>query len=313
MRSSFSPAVYFAATCSRAVAIALSVLFAGCGQVWNDPYPAADRSENILYRSFAERPKTLDPARAYASDEWNFVQQIYEPPLQYHYLKRPYELVPQAADSMPEVRYIGADGATLPANAPASSIAFTDYVIHLRKDMRYQPHPAFAVDRSGRARYLNMTEAEVKKYHALTDFADTGTRPVFASDYLYQVKRLAHPRLNSPVYSHLAEYIVGLKELGDRLKLENDKIVSAHSAKYGPADRALPWLDLREFDLPGFQVINERNYRIRIKGKYPQFIYWLAMPFFAPMPFEAERFYSQRGMSDGRNITLDWFPIGSGP
>ena len=37
------------------------------------------------------------------------------------------------------------------------------------------------------------------------------------------------------------------------------------------------------------------------------------MPFFAPMPYEADRFYSQRGMNDGRNLTLDWFPVGTGP
>jgi ABC-type transport system substrate-binding protein len=37
------------------------------------------------------------------------------------------------------------------------------------------------------------------------------------------------------------------------------------------------------------------------------------MPFFAPIPFEAERFYSQRGMNDGRNLTLNWYPVGTGP
>ncbi|MCK5669014.1 MAG: ABC transporter substrate-binding protein, partial [Gammaproteobacteria bacterium] len=34
--------------------------------------------------------------------------------------------------------------------------------------------------------------------------------------------------------------------------------------------------------------------------------------FFAPMPWEADAFYSQAGMSD-RNITLDWYPLGTGP
>jgi ABC-type transport system substrate-binding protein len=36
------------------------------------------------------------------------------------------------------------------------------------------------------------------------------------------------------------------------------------------------------------------------------------MPFFSPMPWEAEAFYGQPGMKE-RNITLDWYPIGSGP
>ena len=41
-------------------------------------------------------------------------------------------------------------------------------------------------------------------------------------------------------------------------------------------------------------------------------MYWLAMPFFAPIPWEAERFYSQKGLSE-KNITLDWYPVGTGP
>jgi hypothetical protein len=63
-----------------------------------------------LYSSFAERPKHLDPARAYSSNEYTFIAQIYEPPLQYHYLKRPYQLIPLTASQMPQVLYYNADG-----------------------------------------------------------------------------------------------------------------------------------------------------------------------------------------------------------
>ena len=79
----------------------LLLRLAGCGEVWNDPYPAADRGQNVLYSVFAERPKHLDPAQSYASDEFAFTRQVYEPPLQYHYLKRPYELIPLTAAEIP--------------------------------------------------------------------------------------------------------------------------------------------------------------------------------------------------------------------
>jgi ABC-type transport system substrate-binding protein len=36
------------------------------------------------------------------------------------------------------------------------------------------------------------------------------------------------------------------------------------------------------------------------------------MPFFAPVPQEVDQFYSQPGMKQ-RNITLDWYPVGTGP
>ncbi len=66
------------------------------------------------------------------------------------------------------------------------------------------------------------------------------------------------------------------------------------------------------FPLAGAEVVDRYTYRIRIKGKYPQFIYWLAMPFFAPVPWEADVFYAQPGMAE-KNLTLDWQPVGTGP
>jgi ABC-type transport system substrate-binding protein len=77
---------------------ALLFMLAGCGEVpLNSPYPAAERTANTLYAAFAARPKHLDPAIAYSSNEYVFLHQVYEPPLQYHYLRRPYTLVPLTA------------------------------------------------------------------------------------------------------------------------------------------------------------------------------------------------------------------------
>ena len=69
--------------------LAFAVFLSGCGEVWNNPYPAQETGRNILYSAFTERPKHLDPVQSYSEDEAEFNAQIYEPPLQYHYLKRP--------------------------------------------------------------------------------------------------------------------------------------------------------------------------------------------------------------------------------
>lgn len=37
-----------------------------------------------------------------------------------------------------------------------------------------------------------------------------------------------------------------------------------------------------------------------------------SMPFFSPVPWEADKFYAQPGMEE-RNISFDWYPIGTGP
>ncbi len=265
----------------------LSLLLAACGE-WNSPYPAGDDSKATLYTAFTGRPKHLDPAQAYSENEYEFLANIYAPPLQYHYLKRPYELVPLAASAMPTVRYYDKQQHVLPDDAPAEKIVSSVYEIHIRNDMRYQPHPAFVAE-----------EQNLEDVHNLTDFKRTATRKVTAADYVYQIKRLAHPQLHVPIAGVMSEYIVGFKDYVDTLQ----QVAKQHPDAY---------LDLDNYDLPGVQVVDEHTYRITLNGKYPQFQYWLAMPFFAPMPHEAERFYARPGMRE-RNLSLDWWPVGSGP
>jgi ABC-type transport system substrate-binding protein len=281
-----------------------AVLPAGCSEVWNDPYPAADRGGNILYTAFVDRPKHLDPVQSYSEDEITFTAQVYEPPLQYHYLKRPYQVVPATAIEVPKAAFFAADGSRLPDDAEAARIAHSVYEIRIKPGIRYGPHPALARDGDGRYRYHALTPAELERIHTLADFAQRGTRELTAEDYAYQIKRLAHPRLHSPIFGLMSEYIVGLKELGETLHKYQDNL---------PAVQRDAWIDLRQFSLPGVEVVDRHTYRVRLKGKYPQFVYWLTMPFFAPMPWEADKFHSQPGMTDGKNLTLDWYPIGTGP
>src|SRR5690606_29463519 len=51
---------------------------------------------------------------------------------------------------------------------------------------------------------------------------------------------------------------------------------------------------------------------IKVIGKYPQFKYWLAMTFTAPVPWEADRFYHQPGMAE-HDLSPNTWPVGTGP
>jgi len=256
-------------------------LLTGCSDSpWNDPYRASEGDKNILYSVFADRPKHLDPVQSYASDEAIFTRQIYEPPLQYHYLKRPYELIPLTATAVPQPRVISKGGAT-----------FSIYEIRIKPGIRYQPHPAFNPG------HLSLAPETIAGLRSPYDLPALASRELVADDYIYEIKRLAHPRLHSPILGLMSEYIVGLKEYAARLK---------------KADKPGAWLDLREYPLEGVERIDTYTYRVTLKGRYPQFAYWLAMPFFAPMPWEADRFFSQAGM-EVKNFTLDWWPVGTGP
>ncbi len=262
----------------RALLLMLALL-AGCGEIWNDPYPLAERGKNILYSVFSERPKHLDPAQSYASDEAIFTRQVYEPPLQYHYLKRPYELIPLTAVEIPKPRFEEKGGAT-----------YSIYDIRIKPGIRYQPHPGFV------SANLQLDRKAIGKLKSPYNLP-LGERELKSDDYIYQIKRLAHPELHSPIFGLMAEYIVGLKEYAARLK-------KAHK----PGE----WLDLREHELEGVTRVDDTTYRVTLKGRYPQFIYWLAMPFFCSMPWEADRFFAQPGMTE-KNFTLDWWPVGTGP
>jgi len=282
------------------VLLSLLFLLSGCGEVWNDPHTAADRGGNILYSAFLERPKHLDPVQSYSEDESVFTAQIYEPPLQYHYLKRPYTVIPATAVAVPTPRYLDAAGKPLPEGVDPARIVFTDYVIEIRPGIRFQPHPAFARNAEGELAYHKLTAAYLATKFDLRDFPLTGSRELTAEDYVYGFKRLAHPHLHSPILGLMSEYVVGL-----------DGLVKTLQATKKAGTGQSQWLDMRQHDLAGVQVLDRYRYRIRIKGKYPQFLYWLAMPFFAPMPWEADRFHSQPGMAE-KNLTLDWYPVGTG-
>lgn len=274
----------------------LGLALTGCGKgPWNNPHPPPV-DDGITYQSMftPAPPKHLDPAVSYASDESLFLMQIYEPPMGYHFLKRPYELIPLGAEDFPEVEYLNADGVVI--DPSQGEVAFTRYTLTLREDAHYQPHPAFARDDSGDPRYRFDDPEKGRRYRQVGDFPETGSRPVRAEDYVYAIKRLADPYLGSPMLGFMGQYIVGMREFSEQVQ----------TAERGQ------WLDLDTFDMRGLQVLDERRYRITIHGRYPQFVYWLAMHFFAPIPREVDRFFHNPGFAD-RNLTLDWWPVGSGP
>jgi ABC-type transport system substrate-binding protein len=106
----------------RNISIALLsglMLFASCTK-------KVDTSEKVLNLAITAEVKGMDPI--YANDRYsgNEIARIYEGLLEYHYLKRPYTLVPNLAESLPEV---SADGLT--------------YTFKIRKGVLFQDDAAF--------------------------------------------------------------------------------------------------------------------------------------------------------------------------
>ena len=283
-----------------------ALLLAGCN---NNPYPPGATSENTLFNAFDGRsPRTLDPTASYSNNESVYSYQIYEPLYGYHYLKRPYQLIPKTARAVVQPYYLDSKGRRLPADAAADSIAESVHEVSIQPGILFAPHPAFAKDAQGNYFYHHLTGKALGDKRSPWEFEHRGTRELVADDYVYALKRHASPSIEAPVFGVFADYVIGLKEYGDTLRVANELLLK------GLPDNLhdKPFLDLRQYPLAGVEAIDKHTLRIRIKGKYPQWKYWMAMPFVAPIPWEAEAFYAQPGMRDN-GLSLSQWPVGTGP
>lgn len=80
-----------------------------------------------------ENPATLDPARCTDIDSFYITSQLYDTPYEYHYLKRPLQLVPSMARDLPRFGRLRRNGRTL------WTMSFV-----LKSGLRYQDDPCFA-------------------------------------------------------------------------------------------------------------------------------------------------------------------------
>ncbi len=155
---------------------------AGCLAVigcTNNPYPEADRDKKVLYSSFNEAPKTLDPAVAYTTAEHVITGNVYDTLLEYHYLERPYRLIAGLAAAVPEPRQ-------LPDGRQA-------YRFEIRPGVLFHADPCFGSSQGGRQ-----------------------TRAVTAADIAFALARIADPAVNSPVISSFAQ-VLGFADFSKRL------------------------------------------------------------------------------------------------
>ncbi len=125
-----------------------------------------------------------------------------------------------------------------------------------------------------------------------TAFGAAGTRELNANDFIYAVKRLAHPGVQSQGRWIFDDRLVGFSDLAKRLAaLPKEKVAA-------------------EFDaatLPGVKAIDSHTLEFDFLKPYPQFLYILTMSFVAPVPPEAIAKY---GDANGQ---MNDHMVGTGP
>jgi len=162
--------------CGGRAALALLLAIAACT---NDPYPQADAGKKIFYTAYGEAPKTLDPAVAYSTVDHMVTGAVHENLLQYHFLERPYRLIPGLLESVPA-----------PEPLPDGHVR---YRLRLRDGLRFAPDDCFRLSEP-----------------------PGPWREVRAADVAFQLMRLADPAVNSPVAPTFVR-IVGFVGFAERL------------------------------------------------------------------------------------------------
>jgi len=234
---------------------------AGCG---NNPYPGADDTQKVRYRALPGALKTLDNAVSYVTTEHEVTANVYETLLGYHYLKRPYELIPALALEVPAARML-----------PDGRVA---YRFRLRPGALYADDPVFGHFEPGRT-----------------------TREVVAADVAFALQRIADPAVTSPVVATF-EKLEGLQEFSRRL-------TELREGDPGFAERRIDEQYAAAGGISGVRVLGDHELELVLAEPYPQILYWFAMPFTAPVPWEAVALYDGK---DGRDFFKD-HPVGAGP
>jgi ABC-type transport system substrate-binding protein len=240
---------------------ALALLALACG---NHPYPGADDALRVLYTPYSEPPKTLDPQVAYATVDHDVLSNVYETLLEYHYLRRPYQLMPALVTAVPALRRLDDGGVA--------------YAFELRRGIRYGADPSFALGAPGAT-----------------------SRELVASDVGFALQRIADPTVGSPVLVTFAR-IRGLGAFGERL-------ARRRAEEPGFAALRIDEQYRRAGPVEGIRVLDPDRLEIVLDAPYPQILYWFAMPFTSPVPWEAVAWYDG---AEGRSL----FPevaVGTGP
>jgi oligopeptide transport system substrate-binding protein len=249
---------------ARAVSIAIAAAFAWLASCSNNPYPEADDLAKVRYAALSGPPKDLDPAVTYNVSDHAITANVYETLLEYHYLKRPYELMPGLAEAVPKAER-GADGRLT-------------YRFRLRPGARYQPDPCFALGDP-----------------------DARDREIVAADVAFELMRIGDPTVISPVVATF-EKIDGFGEFVKRL-------VALRSADPEFSKQRIDQQYAAAGGVSGLVVRGNYELDVTLRHPYPQLLYWFAMPFTSPVPWEAIAYYD----GEGGRPSFTEHPVSSGP
>ncbi|MBM4385734.1 MAG: hypothetical protein FJ091_20490 [Deltaproteobacteria bacterium] len=152
----------------------------------NSPYSEAESGEKVLYQAFSDAPRRLDVAEAYDVVAHAFTGLVHDKLLEYHYLKRPFELIPSLATEVP--------------HAEAQPDGSVIYRFRMRPGVLFSSDPCFELAGPG-----------------------LRTREATTRDIAFQLQRLADPLLEVQVrdaFLNIDGFEAFMTALGERRKAD---------------------------------------------------------------------------------------------
>ncbi len=258
-------------------ALALLSLAPGCGGT-AATLSSQDEGLVVVRRSESGDLKSIDPQIAGDVISSLNCGMCYDTLLQYDYIKRPAELVPNVTTGMPTY------------SEDSLTVTFK-----LRDDVFFQDNRCFHPDATGKTYRDEGMGAQ----------ADKGPgRKLVASDFVYSFKRLAALPDSNGFW-----VLEGMVEGLDEFRSQSFKLLDT-----GPADDpGKPWRDhLRTAAVSGLQATDDHTFVVKLTQKYPQFLYAITLSYGAAVPYEAAEYYRRdffrMPCGSGPYILKSWKP-----
>lgn len=148
----------------------------------------------------------------------------------------------------------------------------------LRPDLIYDDDPCFALGAPG-----------------------ASSRPILAADVAFALMRIADPDVGSPVATVFSR-IVGFEAFSERLRAMREEDPLLAGERIDEQYRAAGGIE-------GLRVHSDRDLEIVLSDTFPQLLYWFAMEFTTPIPWEAVAYYDGE---EGRDIFSE-HAVATGP
>jgi len=156
----------------------LLLTLTGCN---NNPYPAGETAQSIIYSAISDDPKTLDPSIGYDVASSSIIDNIYPSYMQYNYLKRdPFVVELSLGAEEPKRERVAV---TITEDGTTTTTEGERWTFRIKKGLRFQDDPCFP---------------------------DGKGREILAADFLYTFRRLADPAVPCPIIQYFDDKVLGM-------------------------------------------------------------------------------------------------------